>query len=90
MNQAGIGVTELVWFFNHPMGLEAQPPTIYCDNMKIKISVEVNGKEEGLVIEIDEDKIKKEHAEDPNMKTIGDAIKSTINKVADHIVNQIE
>jgi len=57
--------------------------------MKITISVEVNGRTEGLGIEIDEEKIKKEHAEDPNMETIGKVIKTTINKITDHIVSQI-
>ncbi len=89
MNQAGIGVTELVWFFNHPMGFEAQPPKIYSDNMKITISVEVDGKTHGLGIDIDEDAIKKEHLEDPNMTAISDGIVETITKVAKHLVKQI-
>ena len=57
--------------------------------MKITISIEVNGKNHGLGIEIDEDQIKQEHKEDPDMKIISESIISTINKIAKHLVKEI-
>lgn len=57
--------------------------------MLIKISIELNGKNHGLAIEIDEDAIKEEHKGDPELKTISDSILEAINKVAKHVVSQI-
>jgi len=71
------------------MGFEAQPLQFTVIKMKISIAVEVNGKTEGLEIEIDKTKLKKEHAEDPNMTAIGEAIKTTVSKVTEHLVKQI-
>ena len=57
--------------------------------MKITISIEVNGKNHGLKIEIDEDQIKQEHRDDPDLKVIRESIINTINKIRDHLVKEI-
>lgn len=58
-------------------------------NMKITVSIEINGKSNGLTIEIDEDAIKQEHKDDPNLKVITDSIINTIIKVGRQLVKEI-
>ena len=55
--------------------------------MKVTISIEVDGKDHGLSIEIDEEQIKEEVKNDT--EHIRKTLKDTINTITDHIVNEI-
>lgn len=57
--------------------------------MEITISVKLYGKLHGLTIVVDEDAIKQEHKDDPDMKVISDSILNLITKIGKQVVKEM-